>query len=231
LARGAEEVRTQAASSLGFPADLARHNVIRPAICLQTLQCLADVERTAHACPAAARIAPAWKTGTSSGHRDAWCAAVTPRRTVVVWLGNPDGSGADALVGQEAAAPLALQILAAADAVPDAGFAPPAGFEMARDESIANRVQPVSLAMVSPSNGQEIVRDPSLSPERQRFLLRAKTVDGDSAVELWWFVDGECVAHGRGAEPLWWLPVAGTHRVSVVDAAGRADSAEVRVRE
>ena len=47
---------------------------------------------------------PAWKTGTSSGHRDAWCAAVTPSRTVVVWLGNLDGSGSDRLVGADAAA-------------------------------------------------------------------------------------------------------------------------------
>lgn len=53
----------------------------------------------------------AWKTGTSSGFRDAWTCAVTPAYTLCVWLGNPDGRPAQALVGIEAAAPLAFRIL------------------------------------------------------------------------------------------------------------------------
>jgi len=213
-------------SGLGYDGS-SSDRVLRWTTCLTTLNCLADPERTAHVCPAAARVAPAWKTSTSSGHRDAWCAAVTPRRTVVVWLGNADGSGADALVGQEVAAPLALQIIAAEDRVIDEGFAPPVGFAVARGDSVAAPM--ATLAMVSPANGQEIVRDPSLPAEQQRFSLRAKT-GGDDA-EVWWFVDGQCVAHCKAAEPAWWSPVTGVHRVSVVDAAGRSDAAQVSVRE
>jgi membrane carboxypeptidase/penicillin-binding protein PbpC len=92
---------------------LIRADSLRPEICRQTLYCLADPDRTAAVWPAAVACGPAWKTGTSSGHRDAWCAAVTPSRTVVVWLGNADGAGSDTLVGQDVAAPLALQIIAA----------------------------------------------------------------------------------------------------------------------
>ena len=38
-------------------------------------------------------VAAGTKLSPSSGARDAWCAALTPRRTVVVWIGNPSGRG------------------------------------------------------------------------------------------------------------------------------------------
>ena len=52
----------------------------------------------------------AWKTGTSSGARDAWTVGYNPEYAVGVWLGNPDGSGADGLVGIEDAAPIVMDI-------------------------------------------------------------------------------------------------------------------------
>ncbi|NLL36827.1 MAG: penicillin-binding protein 1C [Fretibacterium sp.] len=53
----------------------------------------------------------AFKTGTSYGLRDAWTAAWTPDYTVVVWVGNPDGSSWSELIGVRAAAPIAIRIL------------------------------------------------------------------------------------------------------------------------
>ncbi len=61
--------------------------------------------------PGAPGLDVAWKTGTSQGRRDAWCAAWTPDFTVAVWLGNKNGAPAAALVGAEAAAPLAGRIM------------------------------------------------------------------------------------------------------------------------
>jgi penicillin-binding protein 1C len=52
----------------------------------------------------------AWKTGTSSGQRDAWCLAWNPEYVVGVWIGNPDGRASPALVGAGAAAPVAHQV-------------------------------------------------------------------------------------------------------------------------
>ena len=52
----------------------------------------------------------AWKTGTSSGFRDAWVVAFNPDYVVGVWLGNPDGQGSLALVGAKAAVPLMWDI-------------------------------------------------------------------------------------------------------------------------
>lgn len=52
----------------------------------------------------------AWKTGTSSGLRDAWTVAWNPRWVVGVWLGNVDGAAGEKLVGRESAAPLAWRV-------------------------------------------------------------------------------------------------------------------------
>lgn len=48
----------------------------------------------------------AWKTGTSYGHRDAWCIGYSPRFTIGVWLGNFDGKGSPLLSGTEVATPI-----------------------------------------------------------------------------------------------------------------------------
>ncbi len=52
----------------------------------------------------------AWKTGTSSGFRDAWCVAWNQDYVVGVWIGNADGRGARGLTGQDAAVPVAADL-------------------------------------------------------------------------------------------------------------------------
>ena len=52
----------------------------------------------------------AWKTGTSSGFRDAWTIAYNPDFVIGVWLGNPDGRPSRALVGRTAATPVVWDI-------------------------------------------------------------------------------------------------------------------------
>ncbi len=69
----------------------------------------------------------AWKTGTSYGHRDAWTVAYTPAYTVGVWMGNFDGRPARALVGIEAAAPVAARILDRLSEEAPGWYAPPPG--------------------------------------------------------------------------------------------------------
>ncbi len=58
----------------------------------------------------------AWKTGTSSGFRDAWTVGIVGPYVLLVWLGNFDGSPNSALVGGEMAAPLFFRIVAALQA-------------------------------------------------------------------------------------------------------------------
>ena len=52
-----------------------------------------------------------WKTGTSSGRRDAWAVGSGSRYTVAVWLGNLDNSSSAYLVGSDAAGPLFFDLI------------------------------------------------------------------------------------------------------------------------
>lgn len=52
----------------------------------------------------------AWKTGTSSGNRDAWCIGTTPEYTVGVWVGNAEGNGTINLTSATTAAPVLFDI-------------------------------------------------------------------------------------------------------------------------
>jgi penicillin-binding protein 1C len=52
----------------------------------------------------------AWKTGTSSGFRDAWTVAYNPDYAIGVWLGNANGRSSPSLVGRKVAAPLVWKI-------------------------------------------------------------------------------------------------------------------------
>lgn len=55
----------------------------------------------------------AWKTGTSSGYRDAWSVGVVGPYVLAVWVGNFDNSGNPAFVGKNIAAPLFFEVIAA----------------------------------------------------------------------------------------------------------------------
>lgn len=55
----------------------------------------------------------AWKTGTSYGHRDAWCIGYSPKLTIGVWLGNFDGKGASRMSGTDAATPILFALFTA----------------------------------------------------------------------------------------------------------------------
>jgi penicillin-binding protein 1C len=61
--------------------------------------------------PGCDRSGVCWKTGTSSGFRDAWCFAFDSRFTVGIWLGNKSGTPSRSLVGIEAAAPVAARVM------------------------------------------------------------------------------------------------------------------------
>lgn len=53
----------------------------------------------------------AWKTGTSSGYRDAWSVGVVGPYVLAVWLGNFTNQSNPALVGKNIAAPLLFELV------------------------------------------------------------------------------------------------------------------------
>lgn len=52
----------------------------------------------------------AWKTGTSSGNRDAWAIGTTPEYTVGIWIGNADGHGNSELRSFMTSAPVLFDV-------------------------------------------------------------------------------------------------------------------------
>lgn len=54
-----------------------------------------------------------WKTGTSSGYRDAWTVGLVGPYVLAVWIGNFNNQGNPVFVGKEIAAPLFLEIATA----------------------------------------------------------------------------------------------------------------------
>ncbi|MBX3709127.1 MAG: penicillin-binding protein 1C [Gammaproteobacteria bacterium] len=54
-----------------------------------------------------------WKTGTSSGYRDAWTIGTLGSYVLAVWIGNFNNQGNQAFIGKEIAAPLFFEIASA----------------------------------------------------------------------------------------------------------------------
>ncbi len=221
LARGGRFIETTILPSSIHNAD---HTILPAQICWQTLAAINGTERTSHVCTEAAKLNVAWKTGTSSDHRDAWCAAVTPRRTVVVWLGNLAGPGASALVGQEATAPVALKLIAAID---------PGGPAWPHVEEPPETPAPVAqhtpkLHIVTPTDSQEIILRDKEPADQQRVFLSC--AGGSDNSDRWWFVDDHPLTTAGNDVKVAWAPVAGRHTVRVVDDAGHSASVTLRVR-
>jgi penicillin-binding protein 1C len=192
--------------------------------CWQVLTALADPDRTAAVCPEAARLNVAWKTGTSGGNRDAWCAAVTPRRTVVVWMGNPHGEASHALVGRDVAAPLALSLIASLDPIPAQW---PQSTTDKSPTQLARRPLRSRFAIISPAPDRQILISGDLSADRQRVPLQAAGMQ-DSG-EIHWFIDGEHLGSASPAATMFWSPRAGRHEIRAVAPDGRAASVAVSV--
>ena len=206
-----------AAEPGGFP-------ILSSASCQATMRALADRERTGRLARESVGLEVAWKTGTSSGHRDAWCVAATPRRVVVVWMGEPGGRGMPQLSGVDAAAPLALRLMSLVDSGGE-GFPRPTDLVPARPPQ---QRPTASLAIASPLDGDRVLVESDRCERDQRVLLKAAW-PGESGRTVWWFVNGESIGSGRVGEGLWWTPSPGRHQVRVVSEDGRWAVATVTV--
>lgn len=57
------------------------------------------------------RLPVAWKTGTSSGYRDAWTVGVFGPYVLAVWIGNFDNKANPSFIGKDIAAPLFFELV------------------------------------------------------------------------------------------------------------------------
>ncbi len=84
-----------------------------------------------------------WKTGTSTGHHDAWAFVFNRQYVVGVWMGNNDGRASERLVGMQSALPLAARIFRSLP-VSETATSPDAGCELKRTRICAITGLPAS---------------------------------------------------------------------------------------
>ena len=203
---------------------------------------VSDILRNAPA-PANARPGQiAYKTGTSYGFRDAWAVGYDGQHTIAAWVGRPDAGATPGLAGRTAAAPLLFDAFARLS-TRRASLAPAPSGTLA----VAGTDLPPPLKRFrEPRDGSSTAAgDSHLEPAVQiAFPPDRSELDGDGgeeaaivvkaeggALPLTWLVDGVPIESDplrREAE----LPRAtrGFHKLSVIDAKGRADRVTIRLK-
>ncbi|MET0982084.1 MAG: penicillin-binding protein 1C [Telluria sp.] len=176
------------------------------------------------------------KTGTSKDMRDNWCLGYSDRYTVGVWVGNFDGQPMWDVSGVSGAAPVWRDVMdyLHRDRPGRQGAAPPAlvrravrfapAHEAPRTEwflagtetDLVEAVPPARRApqIVYPADGSIIAIDPDIPEQVERIVLRAQAGQG-----LNWRLDGTHIAEADA--PASWRPLAGEHRLELVDRAGK----------
>lgn len=143
---------------------------------------LAKVQRTD--LPASWEFSPtrgkvAFKTGTSFGHRDAWCLGYNPDITIGVWLGNADNTGSPALIGHDAAAPVVIDLFNQFTRSADPWFRPPAGVQKRKVCALSGRPPGEECRELEEDDFIPGVSDNQPCPAHRRVWIRKK--DGKEA--------------------------------------------------
>ena len=187
-----------------------------------------------------------FKTGTSYGFRDAWSAGFSNDYTVGVWVGRADGAPRAGQVGVDTAAPILLQMFdllppdrRGPPPVPDgviraanAAALPPAlrVFRRAEDnhQAVATRVAPPAIAF--PPNGAVVPLPENAATNGHAPATVTLAAQGGRA-PLTWLVNGRLVGSFDRFQPASFTPDGeGFARVTVIDAAGRSDTAQIRFK-
>jgi len=193
----------------------------------------------------------AFKTGTSYGFRDAWAAGYSGAYTVVVWVGQADGTPRPGAFGRETALPILLKMFdrlpgelatrpqPPADTLLVARNAdlPPA---LRRFQGSAARMTAASAAPTRPTAGATSA--PASKPPRILYPPSSAVIDldADDAIvplqadggsgQLRWLIDGKPLPIDRFAKDQTWRPDGpGVTQITVVDSEGRSASARVRI--
>jgi penicillin-binding protein 1C len=182
----------------------------------------------------------AFKTGTSYGYRDAWSVGFDGRMTIGVWVGRPDGAPVPGLVGRIAAAPILFDAFARSGKLPAALPKPPRGALIASNADLPlplKRFRPAgdlvsttreqALKIQFPLNGSRIEagggNDQAMTP------LPVKVAGG--VLPMTMLVNGVAVGDlDRRRQRLIDPPGPGFVRLTVMDAAGAADTVVVRIQ-
>jgi penicillin-binding protein 1C len=192
-----------------------------------------------------------WKTGTSSGFRDAWTVGIFGPYVLAVWIGHFDGRPSPALVGVEAAAPLFFELQDAIEQKENLhDLVHPAleklniaslslcnqsktpltctpdkkgWFIPGKSPFIAEKADAKRLEILSPRTGFSYVSNDKSGP----IPLEAKNLNDQEPA--YWFANNTLIGEALEKSPLFWTPNPGHHVIRLIDAQGRSASQEIKV--
>jgi penicillin-binding protein 1C len=205
---------------------------------------LADILRGSPVPPSITPGGVAFKTGTSYGFRDAWAAGFDGEHTIVVWAGRPDASSVPGLTGLRVAAPILFELFSAvgprrapftsapANVIAlrkNADLPPPLQLfhEQKREvPSGPGQDAPLRIAF-PPANAELELASIEGQPEKLPVALKAE----GGKLPLTWLVDGVPLPSSPHRRDAFLTPPGpGFVQVTVVDADGRSDRTQIRLR-
>lgn len=150
-----------------------------------------------------------WKTGTSSGRRDAWAVGHNRKYAIGVWVGRFRGTGRDGYVGAEAAEPLLAALFALPCLRNEIDPPEPKPIPIKRPLSLPREVSE-RLRITSPNAGDIFACCPDQA------VVHAAA---NKAEQLTWFVNGQLIAR-TSALRLTLSP--GRYELRCLDSAGQS---------
>ena len=165
------------------------------------------------------------KTGTSQGHKDAWCFGVDERYVVGVWCGHHDGRSLENCSGASSAGPLVENIFAY---LPQTVQEP---LEACLDTDVVTLKPPMALQRLSDAQPLRIhhPRDQSVFVSQEECVI---PVDVRGACgDVLFFVNGqEHLLEKQQEGYAWRVQEGGLYTLSAVDASGACSRVQVLVR-
>ena len=205
---------------------------------------IADILRGAPVPASATPGAVAFKTGTSYGFRDAWAAGFDGDYTIAVWVGRPDASSVPGLVGLRVAAPVLFELFGAigphrapfatapANVIgvrKTAELPPPLRvFREQKRDMPAGPGQEAPLRIAYPPANAE-VELAAAEGEAEKLPVALKAEGG--TLPLTWLADGVPLQSSPHRRDAFLKPSGpGFVQITVVDAGGRSDRTQIRLR-
>ena len=181
--------------------------------------------------PNAPRIGLSYKTGTSYGHRDAWAFGFDGRHVVGVWMGRADGASVPGAFGAELSAPLLFEAFSRIDDRITPRPAPPDGALTLSHAQLPETLRHFASdilaedtggpAITFPPEGAVLVHQPGLP-------ILARVAEGQPPFT--WLWNGAPVVTGLHDREFALQEIGqGFGELTVIDAAGRAETRDVEI--
>ncbi len=155
----------------------------------------------------------AWKTGTSASNRDNWAFGFDRARVVGVWVGRPDGTPMDGGQAADRALPILARIFSLLPAAP---------------RRPVQRAPMLSLAAAPAADPLRLLFPPPRATIVGLGPLELKAMGGERPLRF--LVDGAPLASVPALRQTEWRPPGpGFYHLTILDAAGRAVHAAIRV--